>query len=325
MTFRPLFACAVAASLTLMGGCATSSRGDSDTSTAGTATEEAAGISYTEIEHDGRIYVIGNEDTLASFNQTHHLPYTRTLIGDGPNGETVVLEISKKDEAFNEALYAAYRERHPFYREIPHDGRLYVIGDEDTLSSFLTTHHLPYTRTLIGAGPDGQTVVLEVSKKDEAFNERLFDTYSERHPFYREIPHNGRIYVVGSQDALSSFLTTHHLPYTRTLIGDGPNGETVVLEISKKDQEYNERLYNTYRERHPFYREIPHDGRIYVVGSSDSMSDFLNSHHLPYTRTFIGAGPERQTLVFEIAKKDASLVERLISTFNERNSTSVAQ
>jgi hypothetical protein len=238
----------------LVAGCGDhSSRTSSSNSSAkasSSAMASSKAINYQEVEHDGRLYVFGTTEDHASFKQTHHVPYTKTLIGAGPNGQTVVIAINKKDNAYNDALLATYRAKHPFYREIPHDGRLYVVGSENSFKSFLDTGHMPYTRTLIGAGPNSETVVLEIDKKNEALVERLMAQYQARHPFYREITHDGRIYVVGSKESYADFLNAHHLPYCKTYIGKGPNRETVIFELDKKDESLLKRLVEQYNQKY---------------------------------------------------------------------------
>ena len=53
---------------------------------------------------------------------------------------------------------------------------------------------------------------------------------------------DGRHYVIGSTKMSIKFIGSGHLPYTRTLIGGGPQGKTVVFEVDKKKPEYVERL-----------------------------------------------------------------------------------
>ncbi len=136
-------------------------------------------------KYQGRIFVIGNEKTNQAFQEHKHLPYTKTLIGAGPMGETVVFEVDKKDPALAESLVAAF-ESTPFllesaqgYNVWKYKGRIYVIGNEKTNEAFKQHKHLPYTKTLIGAGPMGETVVFEVDKKDPALAERLVATFKK--------------------------------------------------------------------------------------------------------------------------------------------------
>lgn len=135
-----------------------------------------------------------------------------------------------------------------------HAGRHYVVGSEESNKDFAAHHHLPYTKTLLGAGPQGETVVFEVDKKDPSYAERLIETYNET-PFLIErdgdnffvYKYSGRIYVLGSEETRASFVEHHHLPYTKTLIGAGPAGETVIFEVDKKDPELAQKLMKMYQ------------------------------------------------------------------------------
>lgn len=164
----------------LLGGCAATTQ-----STKATSPEKvysAEGI--TVWSHAERHYVTGSNKMHKMFAEHQHLPYTKTILGAGHQGETVVYEVAKKDPAFVEALIGKYNQI-PFlvtskgdnFSIYKYNGRLYVIGDPKTRDSFVKHHHLPYTKTLLGAGPGGETVIFEVNKKDPAFAEKLIKMY----------------------------------------------------------------------------------------------------------------------------------------------------
>ncbi|MCM8541992.1 MAG: hypothetical protein NE328_17110, partial [Lentisphaeraceae bacterium] len=69
-------------------------------------------IKYYERYHDGRVYIMGSLATLESFQKTHHLALTKTYIGEGANGETVVIEESKDDATHATSLWAMYKKKH---------------------------------------------------------------------------------------------------------------------------------------------------------------------------------------------------------------------
>jgi len=211
-----------------------------------------------------------------------------------------------------------------------HEGRIYVVGQASTNHAFRKSGHLPYTRTILGAGPDGETVVFEVDKKDPQVVERLQATYLnqpllvEGQTGYWVYEHKGRLYVVGQPSTKEQFQQSGHLPYTRTILGAGPNGETVVFEVDKGDPRLVERLQSTFLEQ-PLLLEwkknywvYEHKGRHYVVGQASTNEQFRKSGHLPYTRTILGAGPDGETVVFEVNKKDPQLVERLVNTYSPK-------
>ena len=46
---------------------------------------------------------------------------------------------------------------------------------------------------------------------------------------------HSRYYVIGSQETLNVFLNNGQIPYSRTILGKGSLGESVVFEIDKKN------------------------------------------------------------------------------------------
>lgn len=133
----------------------------------------AASRIYTVHRHNGRIYVIGSSKTAEAFMKTKHLPYTHTMIGGGPKGETVIVEVDKKEPSLQKELWARFQKENLYYAEVMHDGRYYIVGSPETHAAFKKSPHLPYTRTKIGAGPNGETLVFEVDKKNDALANRL--------------------------------------------------------------------------------------------------------------------------------------------------------
>jgi hypothetical protein len=59
---------------------------------AGAAAAQVVGLYYQEITKDGRIYVFNSFERYQAFQQTGEMGTSITLIGRGPNGETVVAE-----------------------------------------------------------------------------------------------------------------------------------------------------------------------------------------------------------------------------------------
>lgn len=144
---------------------------------------------------------------------------------------------------------------------------------------------------------------------------------------YFELRHDGRLYVVGSAETAKAFQAAPHLPYTKTHIGGGPARETLVFEIDPKNDDLYDRLHAHYmhiartRVEDPAsnYWEFLANGRIYVIGNAASADSFANSPHLPYTKTYIGAGPSGETVIVEIDKDDAALADRLSASFEQRH------
>lgn len=56
------------------------------------ATAQVTGLYYQEVEKDGRIYVFNTPERYQSFQQTGDMGIAVTLLGRGPNGETLVAE-----------------------------------------------------------------------------------------------------------------------------------------------------------------------------------------------------------------------------------------
>lgn len=77
---------------------------------------------------------------------------------------------------------AMAKESGGFYAEESYKGRLYVFGTEKAHQAFRDTQQVPHiVKTYIGAGPDGQSVVLEADAKTSDLQERLRSEYEGRH------------------------------------------------------------------------------------------------------------------------------------------------
>ena len=135
-----------------------------------------------------------------------------------------------------------------------YSGRYYVTGSEAMNKKFAEYHQLPYTNTILGAGPQGQTVVFEADTKDPAYAEGLMDTFNQI-PFlvaskgdnYFVYKCHGRIYVIGNPKTRDFFVEHKLLPLTYTVLGAGPGGETVVFEADKKDLTFADNLMKMYK------------------------------------------------------------------------------
>lgn len=137
-----------------------------------------------------------------------------------------------------------------------YQSRHYVVGSPESSEAFASHHHMPYAKTILGAGPKGQTVVYEVAKKDPSTPERLIEHYGQI-PFvvattgddYTVFKYQGRLFVVGTAAMKQSFVQNHHLPYTKTLLGAGPAGETVVFQVDPKDPALGDRLMKQFTQQ----------------------------------------------------------------------------
>lgn len=204
--------------------------------------------------YNNRLYVVGSRSMADKFAEQHHLPYTRTILGLGPKGETVIFEVQKKKPEYVAQLQKKYENAPALLKAEDsfwvwkYDGRIYVVGSEKTNNAFQNTHFLPYTRTILGLGPQGETVIFEVQKKNPEFVAGLQKKYEHTPMLLRSAKnfwvwkYNGRIYVIGQHKTNEAFKANHHLPYTKTILGLGPQGETVVFEVNKKDPSLAESL-----------------------------------------------------------------------------------
>lgn len=67
------------------------------------------------------------------------------------------------------------------YKEMTHEGRVYVLGKAETIAKSQSRPEVAYTTTKIGAGPGGVTVVLEADPKDDSLSKTLWRLYAARH------------------------------------------------------------------------------------------------------------------------------------------------
>ncbi len=69
-----------------------------------------------------------------------------------------------------------------YYAEETYKGRLYVFGTEKAHQAFKDSHQVPHiAKSYIGAGPEGQSVVLEAEAKTTDLQDRLKAGYESRH------------------------------------------------------------------------------------------------------------------------------------------------
>jgi len=121
------------------------------------------------------------------------------------------------------------------------NGRIYPIADAKNYLEFLHVNELIYTRTRVGAGPEGETIVFGIEKKEAddlnkpAKAELLYDGKMEvTGPFYGEVIKDGRFLVFGTWQDFKDYLVNKEITYTFTEVGTGPKGETVIYALNKK-------------------------------------------------------------------------------------------
>ena len=120
------------------------------------------------------------------------------------------------------------------------NGRIYPIADVKNYLAFLDVDELIYTRTRVGAGPEGETLVFGIEKKEAddlnkpAKAELFYDGKMEvAGPFYGEVVKDGRFLVFGTWQDFKDYLVNKEITYTFTEVGSGPKGETVIYALNK--------------------------------------------------------------------------------------------
>lgn len=89
---------------------------------------------------------------------------------------------SRQESAGKSEMTPAPAPASGYYAEESHKGRLYVFGTEKAHAQMKESGHAPQiAKTFIGAGPDGQTLVLEADAKSNDLQERLKAQYQSRH------------------------------------------------------------------------------------------------------------------------------------------------
>ncbi len=176
-TLRVSAGLAAAALLALASGCATQQASkpaaEQTASKPATQTEDNLFIAYND--ENGRIYVLGDPSLYRLYLQTGEVALTRTRIGAGPDGATVVFGMNKDDAktggpTLAEQYYdGAKQPQGPFYGEVFKGGRFYVFNEWKDMADYLKHGEVALTYTEIGAGPDGETVVYALNK-DSAKN-----------------------------------------------------------------------------------------------------------------------------------------------------------
>lgn len=121
------------------------------------------------------------------------------------------------------------------------NGRIYAFSDTKNYLMFLESDEVPYTRTRIGAGAEGETVVFGITSSEAkdlnkpSGGEMFFDDkMGEVGSFYGEVMRNGRFYVFGEWSDFKDYLNHKEVTFTFTEVGTGPKGETVIYALNNK-------------------------------------------------------------------------------------------
>ena len=122
---------------------------------------------------------------------------------------------------------------------LPESGRVHAFGDTKNYFQFLEHGEVALTRTQVGAGPGGKTLVFGITGDDVKANKPsrgeqiLAGTLPSARGFYGEAFKNGRYYLFGDLKDMTNFTAFGEVPYSYTDIGAGPRGETIVHVMNK--------------------------------------------------------------------------------------------
>lgn len=78
---------------------------------------------------------------------------------------------------------------------------------------------------------------------------------------------------------------------------DAPAARSMTSDVAAQDAMAQQSLY-----------EVHHEGRIYLFDNIELYHDFQQTGHTAYMKTFIGAGPKGQTLVFGLTGEQKKLM-----------------
>lgn len=125
--------------------------------------------------------------------------------------------------------------------EVHHDGRINVFYDKKLFKEFLQLGETSFRLTKIGAGPNGETLVFGLTKQDKKLKKPvaaidLYDGKLKQDTIYAEMHKDGRIYVFNSFNDMKPVRLFGSPNYMYTEIGAGPNGETIVYVLNKKNK-----------------------------------------------------------------------------------------
>lgn len=125
------------------------------------------------------------------------------------------------------------------YVVLPETGRVHAFGDLKNYGDFLEHAEVALTRTSIGAGPGGKTIVYGITGDDVKNNQPsraeliLAPGSAEPAAFYGEVFRGGRFFLFGQRKDMLDFVAFGEVPYSYTEIGAGPRGETLVMVMNK--------------------------------------------------------------------------------------------
>lgn len=208
--------------------------------------------------------------------QNKHLRITTLIVAMGlagalggcatqsaPSGAAKLTAASEKPVAASEKPATASEQKavaeQNLFMTFHENGRLYVLGDPALQRIFLETDEVALTRTRIGEGPDGQTLIFGMNKDDAKRGgptdaEMLYDSkLAPAGSFYGEVMKNGRYYVFVEWKDMADYLKHGEVPLTYTEIGAGTKGETVIYALNKNTAKQGKPVaaIERFRKQHP--------------------------------------------------------------------------
>lgn len=147
--------------ITLLAGCASNP-----------STDSANKLNIYEVHHEGRIHVFYDKKLLKEFNQLGETSYRLTKIAAGPNRETMVFGLTKKDKKLKKPvpaieLYAGNLKQDNIYAEMYKHGRIYVFNSFKDMATVRSFGHPNYMYSQIASGPNRETVVYVLNKNNK--------------------------------------------------------------------------------------------------------------------------------------------------------------
>jgi hypothetical protein len=122
---------------------------------------------------------------------------------------------------------------------LPETGRVHAFGDTKNYFDFLAHGEVALTRTQVGTGPGGKTLVFGITNDDVKANKPsrgeqiLSGALPAGSGFYGEAYKSGRFYLFGDLKDMKDYMAFGEVPYSYTDVGAGPKGETLVMVMNK--------------------------------------------------------------------------------------------
>lgn len=232
----------------------------------------------------GHVVVVDDSTPSGSPDAGSSSSSSATASPSGPSGDAPAVAYQGPAEAEGYTLDG--------FRVYADDDRLWVFRDgSDNLKSYLDKGEPAKRVTLIGVGPHGKTLLGSDKEAMQDYALAARNAVDGFAVFARE----GRIWVFrrGSKN-LNEFLTKGEPAKRVTLIGQGPNGTTLM----GSDTEVMKSYADAARYSVPGFVVLGHDGRLWVFKRGSEAHASFTSRGEPAKRvTLVAAGPDGKTLM----------------------------